>query len=275
MPHARHRDLDLYYDTIGEPADPPLVLLCGLGSQVLFWPDEFCYSLVDRGFFVARVDNRDGGLSTALPEGAEYTLSDMAADVIAVLDTLSIGAAHMVGQSLGGMIAQTVAIEHRSRVLTLTSISSNTGNLDFGKPTDEAFAALTAPAPTERRARIERDIANRRLWASPSYFDEDDARAYFEAMLDRADHPTGGLRQFNAILSSGSRDEQLVQLDVPTLVVHGTLDPLISPDGGSHTAALVPGAELLLVEGMGHDLPTQVWQQVISAITALASRSAQ
>lgn len=274
MPNAQSGDVSIYYDTFGFDDGPALVLLCGLGSQVLFWHEEFCYSLVDRGFFVVRVDNREAGLSGDVPGEADYTLSDMADDVIAVLDALGLAAAHVCGQSLGGMIAQHVALEHPERVLSLASISSSTGNLEFGKPTDEAFAALTESPPTTRDEQIERDIANRRIWASPSWFDDDLAREYFTASYDRAYRPMAGVRHFAALLASGSRDAALPELKMPALVVHGALDPLISPDGGRHTASLIPGAELLMIEGMGHDLPMQVWQQVISAITALAARVA-
>ncbi|MEO8697094.1 MAG: alpha/beta hydrolase, partial [Acidimicrobiales bacterium] len=244
-----------------------------LGSQVLYWREEFCYGLVDRGFFVVRVDIRDSGLSTHLGEDGSYTLSDMANDIMAVVGALGVERFHLVGQSLGAMIAQTVAIEHPAAVQTLTSISAHTGNLEFGKPSDEAVAAMAAPPATAREEQIERDVASRRVWASPSWFDEAETRAYYEQSYDRARSPTGSLRQFNALLASGSREDALRSLPVPTLVIHGTLDPLIAPDGGTRTAEIVPGAELLMVEGMGHDLPVEAWQQIISAITAMAARS--
>ena len=272
--YAASGDLRIYFDTFGFEDDPPLVLVCGLGSQVLYWREEFCHGLVDRGFFVVRVDNRDGGLSTHLPDDAVYTLSDMAQDIVAVITALGVERVHLAGQSLGAMIAQTVAIEHPSRVQTLTSISANTGNLEFGQPSDEALAALMAPPGATREEQIERDVATRRVWASPSWFDETEARAYYAESYDRARSPTGSLRQFNALFESGSREEALRALTIPTLVVHGTLDPLIAPDGGARTAELVPGAELLMIEGMGHDLPVEAWQQIISAITAMAARSA-
>ena len=271
---AASGDLRIYYDTFGFDDDPPLVLVCGLGSQVLFWRDEFCHGLVDRGFFVVRIDNRDGGLSSQLPDDASYTLSDMANDVVAVLDAAGLDRVHIVGQSLGAMIAQAMAIEHPTRVLTLTSISAHTGNLEFGKPTDEAISALTAPPGATREAQIERDVASRRVWASPSWFDEDETRAYYAESYDRTQSATGSLRQFNAIIASGSREEQLPALALPTLVVHGTLDTLIAPDGGARTAEFIPDAELLMIEGMGHDLPVEAWQQIISAITAMVARSA-
>jgi pimeloyl-ACP methyl ester carboxylesterase len=270
---AASGDLRIYYDTFGFEDDPPLVLVCGLGSQVLYWREEFCYGLVDRGFFVVRVDIRDSGLSTQLAEDASYTLSDMADDIMAVVKALGVDRIHIAGQSLGAMIAQTVAIEHPTKVQTLTSISAHTGNLEFGKPSDEAVAALAAPPGATREEQIERDVATRRVWASPSWFDEAETRAYYEESYDRARSPTGSLRQFNAMLASGSREDSLRTLSVPTLVIHGTLDPLIAPDGGTRTAEIVPGAELLMIEGMGHDLPVEAWQQIISAITAMAARS--
>ena len=272
--HATSGDLRIFYDTFGFDGDPPLLLVCGLGSQVLYWREEFCYGLVDRGFFVVRADNRDAGLSAHLPDDAAYTLSDMANDIVAVIKSLGVDRVHLVGQSLGGMIAQTVAIEHPTYVQTLTSISANTGNLEFGRPSDEAFAAMVAPAGTARDEQIERDVTTRRVWASPSWFDEAEARAYYAESYDRARSPTGSLRQFSAIVASGSREEALRALAIPTLVVHGTLDPLIAPDGGARTAELLPDAELLMIEGMGHDLPVEAWQQIISAITAMAARSA-
>ena len=272
--YAASGDLRIFYDTFGFEDDPPLLLLCGLGSQVLYWRDEFCFGLVDRGFFVVRVDNRDGGLSTQLPDDAEYTLSDMASDVVAVMDALGLDRAHIVGQSLGAMIAQTLSIEHPTRVQTLTSISSNTGNFEFGQPSDEAVAALSAPAAATRDEQIDLNVATRRVWASPSWFDEEETRAYYAESYDRAHSPTGSVRQFAAFVASGSREDGLRSLAIPTLVVHGSLDTLVGPDGGARTAEIVPDAELLMIEGMGHDLPVEAWQQIISAITAMAARSA-
>ncbi|HEV8298665.1 MAG TPA: alpha/beta hydrolase [Acidimicrobiales bacterium] len=272
MPYAAAGAVQICYDTLGEPGDAPLLLISGLGNQLIMWPDDFCLSLVDRGFFVVRFDNRDCGLSTILPDGSEYTLSDMAGDATAVLDALDLPVAHVVGQSLGAMIAQTMAIEHRARVLTLTSISANTGNLEYGRPSEEALTAISQPREPTLDGAVEADVANRRLWASPSWFDEAATRAYFRAAAARAFTPGASLRQLAAVLTGPDREADLRRLDIPTLVIHGTLDPLISPDGGQRTADLVRGAELLLIDGLAHDLPVQVWQQVISAITAHVAR---
>jgi len=273
MPVARNGDVDLVYESFGDPEDVPLLLVTGQGSQLLLWPEELCLGFVDRGFFVTRFDNRDAGCSTWMPEGATYTLSDMAADAIAVLDAVGLDEAHVVGMSLGGMIAQTMAIEQPARVRSLTSISSMTGNLDHGMPTDEVFVALAeAPVEGDDEVLLDQQVAQRRIWASPDWFVEEEVRGYFAACLRRArPNAAGSLRQIEAILTSGSRDEALAALCVPTLVVHGELDPLITPAGGHRTAELVPGARLLLIERMAHDLPVQVWAPIIAAVTELAA----
>jgi pimeloyl-ACP methyl ester carboxylesterase len=274
VPVAPAGAVEIHYETLGEPEDPPLLLVAGLGAQLIVWSDEFCYGLVDRGFFVVRFDNRDCGLSTILTDADTYSISDMAADAIAVLDALGIDAAHVVGHSLGGMIAQTIAIEHPQRVLTLTSIASSTGNPQYGQPTDESIEALARPASATIDEAVESDVQARRVWASPSWFDEDDTRAYFRRANERSFTPGSSLRQLIAIADAPDREPALARLTVPTLVVHGALDPLVAPDGGRRTAGLIPGAELLEIEGMGHDLPVQVWQQVITAITTLAATHA-
>lgn len=261
-------DVQLCYDTVGHPDDAPLLLIAGLGNQLLMWSEEFCLSLVDRGFFVIRFDNRDSGLSTIMPEGTVYTLSDLARDATVVLDALGLDAAHVVGHSLGGMVAQTLAIEHPDRVLTLTSISATTGNPDFGRPTDTAVAALSTAPALDIEDAVEASVSNRRVWASPSWFDEDATREFFRRAHTRAFNPGASARQLHAVLTASDREPQLAKLAAPTLVIHGTLDPLVSTDGGRRTADVIPGAELLLIDGLAHDLPVQVWQQVISAITA-------
>jgi pimeloyl-ACP methyl ester carboxylesterase len=274
MPFAVNGDIRICYDVVGDLADPPLLLIAGLGNQLVMWHDEFCLSLVDRGFCIIRFDNRDCGLSTVLADDAVYGLADMAADAVAVLDELGVERAHVFGQSMGGMIAQVLAIEYPQRVASLTLVSTSTGNPEFGKATHEALAAIGRPPPDDIETAIEHDLANRRIWASPGWFDEEVAREQFRAAYERAFTPGGALRQFAAIAMAPDREAALRTLCAPTLVLHGTLDPLISIDGGERLAELVPDAELLPVEGLAHDLPVQVWQQVISALTTHVSRHA-
>ncbi|MEQ1787235.1 MAG: alpha/beta fold hydrolase [Acidimicrobiales bacterium] len=283
--------IEIAYETHGDPGDEPLLLVMGLGAQLIAWPIELCDALVDRGFFVIRYDNRDTGLSTKFTHAsgdfmtafvaalqgeavdAPYRLSDMADDGMGLLDHLGIDAAHVVGASMGGMIAQTMAIEHPSRVRTLTSIMSTTGEPDYGMPTPEALTVLTSPAATTRDGAIQADVDASRAIGSPEHFDEAVARQRAVAAYDRGFHPAGVARHLLAILASGSRAEGLASLAVPTVVIHGDKDPLITPSGGQRTAELVPGAELLLIEGMGHDLPPVVLGQVVEAITTLAART--
>ena len=274
MPHVcLGPDLELCYETFGYDDDPTLLLVGGLGNQLLMWAEELCWSFVDRGFHVVRFDNRDAGLSTRLPEGAEYDLSDMARDVVGLLDGLGIERSHVLGMSLGGMIAQTVAIDHPARVATLTSVSANTGNPAYGRATDEVVAALTRTEPDDPDAAIESAVAARRVWSSPEWFDEEATRRYYRLQYERAP-AANSARQLAAMLRTGDREPALADLDVPTLVVHGRADPLVSPDGGERTAEVIPGAELVLIDGMAHDLPVQMWPQLVERVTGLAARSA-
>ncbi len=283
--------LEIAYETHGDPSAEPLLLVMGLGAQLIAWPVELCDALVDRGFFVIRYDNRDVGLSTKMPDvqgdfmtsfmqaaqgepiDVAYRLSDMAADGMGLLDHLGIESAHIVGASMGGMIAQTMAIEHPARVRTLTSIMSTTGEPEVGQPTPEAMALLVRPAATSRAEAIEASIAASRAIGSPEHFDEALARRRAEAAYDRCYLPAGMARQLLGILASGSRAEGLAQLDLPTLVIHGDVDPLVTLTGGQRTAELVPGAELLVLEGMGHDLPPALLPPVVEAITSLTARA--
>jgi pimeloyl-ACP methyl ester carboxylesterase len=284
-------DIELEYETFGDSADPPLLLVMGLGAQMISWDEDFCDALVSRGFYVIRFDNRDVGLSTKVEAGdidvvsvamaslagesvdAPYLLSDMAADAWGLLDHLGVRRAHIVGASMGGMIAQTMVIQHPERALSLTSIMSMTGERGYGDPTPEVLPLLIERPPSDREAAIENSLAGSRLIGSPDYFDDDRARNRAARSYDRCFYPRGVGHQLLAVLASGSRDEQLRKLDVPTLVIHGTVDPLVTPSGGEHTAECIPGSELLMLEGMGHDLPVHFWSQVIDAICRVVARA--
>ena len=292
MPRATAASgIEIEYETFGDPADPALLLVMGLGAQLLSWDVQLCESLVDRGFFVIRFDNRDAGLSTKIEVDidlmgsilkamggevveAPYHLSDMADDAMAVLDDLGLATAHVVGASMGGMIAQTIAIRHRDRVQSLTSIMSTTGNTAVGQPTPEAMGILLNPPGTTRDEIIASSVASSRLIGSPDHFDEAYALDKATRAYDRCYSPKGLARQLLAIATSGDRTADLRQLDINALVIHGDVDPLVTLSGGEATAEAIDGSELLILEGMGHDLPAYYWPQVIEAITALASRSA-
>lgn len=293
MPRARANGIELEYEVFGAASARPLVLIMGLGAQMILWDDDFCATLAARGHQVVRFDNRDVGLSSKIDGwrtldvvaamggwalgravAAPYTLSDMAADTVGLLDALGLGAAHLVGASLGGMVAQTLAIEHPRRVLSLTSIMSTTGNPRLPRARPEAAAALLQPPPRDREGAMARAVKVFRTIGSPGFpLDEARVRARAARSFDRCSHPTGVARQMLAVLASGSRVEGLRRVTAPTLVIHGTDDPLIPVAAGVETARLVPGAELLLIEGMGHDLPRAVWPRMIEAITGLTTRA--
>ena len=288
---ANANGIELCYDTFGDPQAPPLVLIMGLAAQMIGWDDEFCTQLARRGYRVIRFDNRDIGLSTRFadaglpdvgaafvaamqgrPVSAPYTLSDMAADVVGLMDALSIGSAHVVGASMGGAIAQTLAIEHPQRLRSLTSIMATSGAPDLPPPRPEALAVLFKPTPLEQAAYFESYVQTWKVLRGPG-FPLDEARD-----LDRAGqnfarglNPAGVARQLMAILASGSRREALRSVSVPTLVIHGKADPLVPVECGIDTARAVPGAELLLIEGMGHALPIPAWPQIIEAIARHAA----
>jgi pimeloyl-ACP methyl ester carboxylesterase len=285
MPRAHANGIDLEWEEFGDADAPPLLLIMGLGAQMIAWDDEFCALIATRGFRVVRFDNRDTGLSTKIEAGpvpdllatftgdtssSSYTLDDMADDAAGLLDALGITAAHVVGASMGGMIAQTLAIRHPQKVLTLTSIMSTTGALDVGQPNPAAVALLLTPPPADRAGFIEHSVSASRVLASPGFpFDEERARARGARSFDRCFHPIGAARQLLAIVASGDRTPALRSLRVPTLVIHGDADPLVGPSGGRATAEAVPGARLLMIPGMGHELPRGAWETVVDAIVEL------
>ncbi|MBA2385999.1 MAG: alpha/beta hydrolase [Acidimicrobiia bacterium] len=278
--------IDLEYDTFGDPGDPALLLIMGFTAQLTGWDEALCNQLAEQGRYVIRYDNRDCGLSTKLDgvavdtgavmvaalAGVElppvpYTLVDMGNDATGLLDHLDIERAHLVGASMGGMIAQTVAIEHPQRVLSLTSIMSTTGDPAVGRSTPEAITALLTPPPADRDAYI--DGSSRwATWASKRYVDHRALRDRAAREYDRSFYPEGAPRQLAAIYASGERTEALRLLDIPTLVIHGRDDTLITQSGGERTAELIPGARLLLLDDMGHDLPTPIWPVLVDAIIA-------
>jgi pimeloyl-ACP methyl ester carboxylesterase len=277
----------LEYETVGSPTDPPLLLVMGFSAQLIAWPRAFCERLAAGGRFVISFDNRDCGLSSKLDDRdtdlasiiatasagdfekaralAAYTLSEMSDDGLALLSALDIDRAHVLGSSMGGMIAQTMAIEHPERLLTLTSMMSTTGEPECGQSTPEAARALLTPAPADRAGYV--DAAERwMIWRSKKYPDLAGARALAGETYDRCYHPEGVTRQLAAMIASGSRAEQLRRVHIPTLVIHGLDDTLIAPSGAERTAALIPDARLLLIEDMGHDRPEPLWPQICGAI---------
>jgi pimeloyl-ACP methyl ester carboxylesterase len=279
--------IELAYQEVGDPDAEPLLLVMGLATQMIAWDDEFCEMLAGRGFRVVRFDNRDIGRSTKLVEAGlpsrvdlflgrhpAYLLSDMAADAVGLMDELGIDAAHVVGISMGGMIGQTLAIEHPERVRSLVSMHSTTGSRRVGQPTFKAFGMMMARAPRSRDELIERVLKTYALIGSPAYpMDEERLRRVAGLSWDRGHDPRGVLRQMHAITSSGDRTAALRKLRLPTTVIHGTRDPLIRPSGGRATARAIPNARLRIVEGMGHDLPRELWPTFVDDIADTASRA--
>jgi pimeloyl-ACP methyl ester carboxylesterase len=287
---CRVGDIELCYEKFGDPGDPALLLIMGLGTQMLGWHEEFCTELAGRGFHVIRYDNRDIGRSTILDSypaptlaqlvrrdrrAAAYTLAEMAADGVGLLDHLGIERVHLVGASMGGMIAQTIAARRPERVLSLVSIMSSTGSRVSGQPALRTYRKFLRPVSNDRERYIERISDLFQLIGSPG-FDHDDAalRDLLGRMHDRGHHPSATSRQLAAILASGNRTAELRRITAPTLVIHGTKDRLVAPSGGRATARAIPGARLLMIEGMGHDLPRGAWPQILDAIVETAARAA-
>ena len=291
---VRANGIDICYEAFGAVDAEPMLLIMGLGAQMVLWDDAFCEQLAARGFRVIRFDNRDIGRSSKLsggkrltpfellklrffhiPVAAPYKLHDMAKDTVALMDALGIHSAHLVGASMGGMIAQEVAISFPQAVRSLTSIMSTTGNPRVPPPSRQATAILMAPPPNTRDEFLTR-FAQTYTILRAGRFPQDEAldRSRAERIFARGLSPAGSARQLRAILASGSRKGRLRSVRAPTLVIHGTADPLVHPMGGKDTAVSIPGAKLLMVEGMGHALALELWPQIIDAIATHAHGAA-
>lgn len=293
MPIANLGTIEIEYEILGEPDARPLLIIRGLGTQRIQWDPRFCEKLLEGGHRLVMFDNRDAGLSTHLraagrpdlaqvmqavatgePAPVPYTLDDMADDVVGLMDAIGIETAHVAGMSMGGMIAQTLAIRHGSRLRSLISVMSTTGNPEVPPPTPAALEALMSPAPNDRSAYIEHHIATSRVIGSPGYpTDEGERRDIAGRVFDRAFDPNGVARQFAAVQAHGNRRPRLASVTTPTLVIHGTDDPLVPVEGGRDTAAAIPGADLLEIPGMGHDLPPGLFDILADAITAHTRKS--
>jgi pimeloyl-ACP methyl ester carboxylesterase len=284
-------DVELCYEPFGDPDRPTVLLVMGLGTQMIAWHADFCGELADRGFYVIRYDNRDVGRSTHLsdrptPRVRElmtrrirrpaYLLKDMAADGIGLLEELGIESAHVVGASMGGMIAQTMAAEHPDRVRSLVSIMSSTGSRWSGQPAPRILPVFLQKPASGKEAYVERIVKLFALVGSPGFErDDDELRELASTSWDRGVDPAGLNRQLGAIIASGHRGEDLKRIRVPTLVIHGKSDRLIRPSGGRATSRAIPGARIDLIDGMGHDLPRGVWPRILDGIEQNAARAAQ
>lgn len=276
MPRATNGDVEIEYETFADANPETVILINGLGSQMTRWPIPFCEQLAARGYRVVRMDNRDVGLSSWL-DGKSYTIQDMAKDVIAVLDAAGVKKAHVAGVSMGGMITQAVAIAHPDRVLSITSIMSATGAPGAMNSTPEAAAVLNVPPPDPKadfEAYVVQGIKNARIIGSPAYpWEEDELRQRVIEEHQRAYNPAGVGRQMAAIRADGDRTARLSRISVPCVVLHGADDPLLMAGAGKQTAEAIPGAELRIIPGMGHDLPPGLYDIFVDAITAAAARA--
>lgn len=283
--------ITIEYETFGSPEQPTLLLVNGLGSQLINYEPEFCERFVDQGFHVVVFDNRDVGLTSKSPEpppdvvsfmrkfragenvtGTPYTLTDMANDSFAVLDAVGARTAHVAGMSMGGMIVQRMAINQPDRVLSMTSIMSTTGAPEVGNATPEAGAVLVTPPPADRNGYIEHTVQSRQVTGG-AHYSADYWRAQAAKLYDRMFHPIGSAFQIAAVAADGDRTAELGSVTVPSLVIHGRMDPLISLSGGEATASAIPGAELLVIDTMGHDLPSAIWEEVVAAMIAVAAKA--
>ena len=287
VPRAKVNGIEIAYETFGRPEDPAILLVMGLGTQMLAWPDQMCELLAEAGHHVIRFDNRDVGLSTHFHDApspaphevvlkrrsAPYTVSDMANDAVGLLDVLGVERAHVVGASMGGFISQTIALEHPDRVLSLTLIMTSTGSRRVGRPTPKLVARMARrPVATNRDQAIEESVATYRLIGSPDHLDEQLVRELAGRAYDRGYDPMGTQRQLAAILSQPDRTRRLANISVPTLVVHGLEDPLVAASGGLAIAKAIPGATFIGHAGMGHDLPRTLWRTLADDILRLVER---
>ena len=273
MSTARNGEVDIHYEVFGDPDEPTLLVVNGLGSQCINYAEPWCQRFCDEGFQVVRFDNRDVGLSSKL-DGVDYSLADMADDAIAVLDAIGCQKAHVMGCSMGGMIVQRLAIDHGDRVLSVTSVMSRTGEPGYGDSSEEALAFLMAPAAPSRSAYVERQVAALHVYGSkPEWLDDKAIRDRATAAYDRCFCPEGTGRQMRAVGHDGSRAEELARVDLPVLVIHGSRDTLIDPSGGRQTAAVIPGARYVEIEGMGHDYPPPVWDEWVRVWSEFARSS--
>ncbi|MBV9844614.1 MAG: alpha/beta hydrolase [Kutzneria sp.] len=279
-------NIEVAYERCGDPEAPPVLLI--IGGQMINWPEGFCVELVNRGLHVIRFDNRDAGRSSHFPDtpvpdlraamagdvsSASYTLSDMAADTVGLLDVLGLGSVHLVGSSLGGMIAQTIAIEYPGRVRSLTSMSSRPGDPTTGTPDFDAIGPV-GPPPEDRHGYIGWQVRAFRAVGSPGFeFDESAVAERAGRVYDRGYDRLGDLRQKVAVVASGDRTEQLRHLRVPTLVIHGAADVMCDVSGGRATAAAIPGAKLVIIDGLGHSLPRALWPEFATHIAELVHRA--
>jgi pimeloyl-ACP methyl ester carboxylesterase len=294
LPHASANGLELFYEERGDPSLPPILLVMGLGAQLTLWPDDFVEALVERGFRTIRYDNRDIGLSQKMegarapglktqvirqklgfPAKVPYTLRDMADDGIGLLDALGVERAHIVGASMGGMIAQLMAVHHPDRVLSLTSIMSTTGNPKLPQAEKHAMDALTAPVTSlDEEELVAHGVNIQRNIGSPGFPpDPDRQRDRVRASVRRSVYPPGLPRQLAAIIDDGDRRERLAQITAPTLVLHGEADPLIKREAGEDTAKHVAGAKLVTLPGWGHDLPRELTDRIAEEIATHAKSS--
>ncbi len=293
MPSITANGIQIEYDTFGDKSSPPLLLIMGLGAQMIHWDEEFCKQLADKGLYVIRFDNRDVGLSTkfeeagipnimelmaAMAQGQEvespYTLNDMADDAVGLLDALGLEKAHVCGASMGAMITQVIGYRHPARVLSLIPIMGSTGNPELPPAKPEAMEVLTTPAPQERQAYIEHTVKTGPVLGGSGFpFDEKRARDFAARAYDRAFYPQGTARQMAAVMATGNRKPLLAGVTAPTLVIHGSEDPLVPLEGGLDTADGIPGAEMLIIEGMGHGLAVGAWPQIIEAIAGHTAKA--